>query len=77
MKLVAAKFCVKAAEATDCVAATAVATASEKVADVVALLASVTVIVKVVAASAVVGVPVIAPVAGLRLRPVGSDGETL
>jgi hypothetical protein len=41
----------------------------------VALFASVTVTVKSVLASAWVGVPVMAPSPGLKLRPLGSAGE--
>ncbi len=77
VKLVAEWFCVRIVEAIVCVAVTAEPTVKLKVAVAVALLASITVTVKVVAASVPVGVPVIAPVAELINRPVGSAGEML
>ena len=76
VKAVAAWFSVRAVDATACVAVRAPFTVSEKVAVAVALLASVTVTVYVVAELVTVGVPVIAPVVGLRLSPVGSVGKT-
>jgi hypothetical protein len=77
VKAVAAWFCVRPAETTDCVAVTAAFTVRLKVAAAVALLASVTVTVYVVAVLVAVGVPVIAPVDVERLKPVGKLGVTL
>ncbi len=58
-------------------AATAEFTVNEKVLVAVALLASVTVTVYAVAELVAEGVPVIAPVVVLRIKPVGSDGAML
>jgi hypothetical protein len=70
-------FIIRLVKATACVAVTAEFTVSENVAVAVALFVSVTVTVYVVAELAAEGVPVIAPVMVLRVRPVGSAGETL
>ena len=70
-------FSVSAIEAIDRVAVTAPLTVSVNVFEAVALLASVTVTVKLVAELVPVGVPVIAPVDELMPSPVGSGGETL
>ena len=73
----AALFCVSVLEAMACVAVTAALTVRLKVLVAVALLASVTVTVYVVAEDVTDAVPVIAPVLVLRLSPVGSVGDTL
>jgi hypothetical protein len=54
----------------------AAATVRLKVAVAVAPLASVTVTVYVAAVLATAGVPAMAPVLALNVRPAGSDGET-
>ena len=68
-------FTVSVVAGTDCAAVTALFTVREKVAVAVAWFASVTVIVYTVCALTAVGVPVIKPVVGLRLRPAGRSGE--
>jgi hypothetical protein len=73
---VAARFCVRVALAMACVAVTAVFTVKLKFDCAVALFASVTVTVYVVAELVPVGVPVIAPVEVERLSPAGSVGDT-
>ena len=77
VKLVAAWPDVNVVDATAWVAVTALSTVSEKVLDAVALVESVILTVKVVAAMGVVGLPVIVPVDVLIARPVGRAGEML
>ena len=64
-------------ETTAVVALTVPLTVRLKLAVAVALLVSVTVTVNDVAVIVAVGVPVIEPLAALKLRPVGSTGDTL
>jgi hypothetical protein len=77
VKAVAAWFSVRTVVGTAVVADTAPLTARLKVAVAVALFASVTVTVKVVAERVTVGVPVIWPVPEAIVSPVGKAGKTL
>jgi len=77
VKEVAAWLTVSVTLAIDWVAATALLTVRLKVAVELAMFASVTVTVYVVAAMVTVGVPVMAPVVDEILRPAGSEGLTL
>jgi hypothetical protein len=77
VKAIAAWFWVSVVAATAVVAVTAAFTVRLKVAVPVALFASVTVTVNVVAERVTVGVPVIWPVPEAMVRPAGSVGETL
>jgi hypothetical protein len=77
MKLMAARFIVSVVEAMAVVATTAEFTVRLKVADAVALFASVTVTVYVVAELATPGVPVMTPVPEAIDKPGGKDGATL
>ena len=75
VKAVAAWFCARVDVATACVAVTALLMVRLKVLLAVALLASVTVTVYVVAEEVTDGLPVTAPVLVLKLSPMGSEGE--
>ena len=77
VKLAEGWLCVSVLEATACVAVAAVLTVRLKVLLAVALLASVTVTVYVVAEEVTDGLPVTAPVEVLKFSPVGSAGEML
>ncbi len=72
-----ASFCVRTFEATAWVAVTPLFTVRLNMDVAVAPFVSVTVTVKLVVESTTPGVPLIVPVVGEILRPVGKPGETL